>query len=195
MSNIDTFEASVRQLCPQLHPEAWEYLKSGLKTIHLPVKHFYIQANVVQQTIGFVLKGLLRGFYINEQGNEMTIRFVEEGSYATNYTAFITQQPGRYYYQCLEPCELLTLSYYHIQRGYQLHEGLERYGRLIAEEVLKYQRSRIESFQFYDAEQRYVNFMEANPQLYNRVSLTHLATFLGIERPSLSRIRKKLSTK
>jgi len=195
MNAIYAFEASVKQLCPQLRPDAWEYLKSGLQFRGFLPKQFFIEAGALQPTIGFVYKGLLRGFYLDDQGNEITIRFASEGSYATHYTAFITQQPSRYFFQCLEPCELLILSYQHIQQGYQLHESLERYGRLIAEEVLKYQQSRIESFQFYNAEQRYVNFIQANPTLFHRVSLTHLATFLGIERPSLSRIRKKLATK
>jgi hypothetical protein len=71
--------------------------------------------------------------------------------------------------------------------------GFERNGRLIAEEVLRQQQRRIESFQFDSAEQRYLDFIKEHPELFNRVSLTHLSSFLGIERPSLSRIRKRIA--
>ncbi|MBL4649747.1 MAG: hypothetical protein JKY03_08450 [Aureispira sp.] len=89
---------------------------------------------------------------------------------------------------------MVTLPYRHIQEGYRRYENLERYGRLIAEEILQQKQQRIESFQFYKAEQRYLQFRDENPSLFNRISLTHLASYLGIERPSLSRIRKKLAT-
>jgi hypothetical protein len=57
------------------------------------------------------------------------------------------------------------------------------------------QQLRLESFLFQNAEQRYVNFTSKYPTLFNRVSLTDLATYLGIERQSLSRIRKSLTQK
>ena len=54
------------------------------------------------------------------------------------------------------------------------------------------QQKRIEGFLFENAETRYLEFVKENPDLFNRVSLSHLASFLGIERQSLTRIRKKL---
>ncbi len=71
---------------------------------------------------------------------------------------------------------------------------MERFGRLVAERVLTNQQQRIESFQFLNAEQRYLEFIETYPELYNRVSLTHLSTYLGIQRQSLTRIRQKLAS-
>jgi hypothetical protein len=82
-----------------------------------------------------------------------------------------------------------------ILKGYEKYKGLERFGRLIAEETLKYQQKRIEEFQFLNAEERYNKFIKEYPELFNRISLTHLASFLGMKRPSLSRIRKKMAKK
>jgi hypothetical protein len=65
----------------------------------------------------------------------------------------------------------------------------------VAEEVVVMQQSRIESFLFENAEQRYLNFISGNPNLFNRISLTYLSSYLGIERQSLSRIRKYLTQK
>jgi DNA-binding MarR family transcriptional regulator len=55
------------------------------------------------------------------------------------------------------------------------------------------QQRRIESFLFENAETRYLDFIKENPDLFNRVSLSYLASYLGIERQSLTRIRKKLA--
>lgn len=71
--------------------------------------------------------------------------------------------------------------------------NLDRYGRLIAEEVLKTQQTRIESFLFDNAETRYLDFIKAYPDIFSRVSLSYLASYLGIERQILTRIRQKLA--
>ena len=190
---MNTYLNAVRTLCPNVSHTALNYLKSGLRVVELQPKHFFIHANVIQQEIGFVFQGLIRAFYIDNQGNEITVKFVQENRYATHYTAFITRTPGKYYFQCIEPTILVNLSYDHIQTGYDKFPDIERYGRLIAEEVLKFQQKRIESFLFDKAEQRYLDFIKENPDLFNRVSLSHLSSFLGMERQTLTRIRQKLA--
>lgn len=180
-------------MCPKLSDEEIEYFRSGLRIIELKPKHFYIHANALQHEIGFVYQGLLRAFYVDEKGNEITVNFVRENGYATHYTAFISRTPSKYYFQCIEPTMLVTLSYEHIQAGYEKYPIIERYGRLVAEAVLKFQQKRIESFLFETAEQRYLDFIEENPNLFHRISLSHLSSFLGIERQSLTRIRQKLA--
>ena len=190
---MNTYLNAVRTLCPNVSHTALNYLKSGLRVVELQPKHFFIHANVIQQEIGFVFQGLIRAFYIDNQGNEITVNFVQENRYATHYTAFITRTPGKYYFQCIEPTILVKLSYDHIQTGYDKFPDIERYGRLIAEEVLKFQQKRIENFLFDTAEQRYLDFIKENPDLFNRVSLSHLSSFLGMERQTLTRIRQKLA--
>lgn len=189
---LEKFKKSVLAICPKLSLEAWQYLESGLVFKSFSNKYFFIQSGVIQKEIGFVTKGLVRGFYVDEKGNEITTLFSKEEEYVTHYSAFITQTPSKYYFQCLEETDFVTLNYQHIQEGYEKFIELERYGRLIAEEVLKVQRTRIESFQFQTAEERYLDFMAHRSDIFQRISLTHLATYLGIERPSLSRIRKRL---
>ena len=121
------------------------------------------------------------------------MNFVPENRYATHYSAFISRTPSKYYFQCIEPTLLVTLSYEHIQKGYEKFTNIERYGRLVAESVLKFQQKRIESFLFETAEQRYLDFIKDNVNLFNRVSLSHLSSYLGIERQTLTRIRQRLT--
>ncbi len=82
-----------------------------------------------------------------------------------------------------------------MQECYTKYKNFEKYGRLVAENLLVMKNNRIESFLFENAEQRYLNFVKENAELLSRISLTHLSSFLGIERQSLTRIRKKLIQK
>jgi CRP-like cAMP-binding protein len=191
---ITTYLNSFQAICPNATIEELKYLESGLSVIELKPKHFFIHANTMQKEIGFVYSGLLRAFYIDNNGDEISVNFFRENRYATHYSAFITQTPSKYYFQCLEPTVLVTISYKHIQEGYERFPLFERYGRLVAEAVLKIQQKRIEGFLFDNAETRYLDFIKENPDLFNRVSLSYLASYLGIERQSLTRIRKKLAS-
>jgi CRP/FNR family transcriptional regulator, anaerobic regulatory protein len=192
---INKYINSVRQVCPKITKEEIDYLISGLTVQTLEPKHFYIQANTVQKGIGFVCSGLLRAFYIDNNGKDITIRFVQSEGFATDYSSFIQQTKSKYYFQCIEKATIVNIPFDLIQNGYNKFPLLEKYGRIIAEEIIKGLQSRIDSFQFNNAEERYLNFIKNSPDLFQRVSLSYLSTYLGIERPSLSRIRKKIAQK
>ncbi len=191
--SFEAYLSVIERICGEIAEQEKAYFLSCFKVVSLPAKHFFIQANTIQKEIGFVASGLIRVFYVDDSGNEITIRFSDEGDFAIDYPAFVAQQHSKYYFQCLEPTTLVTLNYEQVQNGYQQYHGLERFGRLIAEQILKMQQSRIESFLFETAEERYLKFIKNSPTLFNRVSLSMLSSYLGIERPSLSRIRKKIS--
>lgn len=190
---IDTYLSSVKTLCPRVTTPETDYLRRGLTVSSLKPKHFYLHANTVQKEIGFVFSGLLRTFYIDNDGNQISVNFLKENRYITHYPAFITQTPSRYYFQCIEPSIVVNLAYQHIQEGYNKFPNLERYGRFVAEEALKMLHRRIESLLFDNPEKRYLDFIKENPDLVNRVSVSYLSSYLGIERQSLTRIRKKLT--
>jgi CRP-like cAMP-binding protein len=147
----------------------------------------------IQKEMGFVCKGLLRRYFINEKGNEKTTGFTRENEFVTDYPAFIRQKPTKYFLQCLEPSLIIKLSYKTIQESYEKFKNSETQGRLIAEKVLIILSDRVEGFLFTTAEERYLKFISENPELIHRISLTHLSSFLGIERQSLSRIRKRIT--
>lgn len=178
-----------------LSPKELKLLRSQLSFKEYKSKDFFFKNGEVQKKMGYVCKGLLRRYYINEKGKSITTGFVKENEYATDYPAFIQQRPSKYYMECLEPSTIIELSYDDIQEGYKNFKNNEKYGRLIAEKVLTIQTDRVESFLFETAEERYLNFVRDNPNLINRISLTHLSSLLGIERQSLSRIRSKIAKK
>jgi len=191
-NDFESFHLAIRRLNPKVSEEEWEFFQSGFNLQTYKSNEFFLEAGKRNHHLGFVTRGLVRGYYVNETGAEMTTAFVKENEWVTDYPSLLAGRPSRYNFQCLEPTTLIAIPYAHIVKGYDRYVGFERNGRLIAEEVLKQQQKRIESFQFDSAEHRYLEFIKENPELFNRISLTNLASYLGIERPSLSRIRKKI---
>jgi CRP-like cAMP-binding protein len=194
-SEINIFLSAVKSICPELKENELSDFAEKLSIRNLQKKNYFIHSGQIQQEVGFITNGLIRSFFIDTDGNEKTVRFYAQNDYATHYTAFISQQPSKYAFQCLEDTNLVLLSFGHMQWAYKQFPKFEKYGRLIAEEILKMQQYRIESFVFQTAEERYVDFMEQTPDLFNRVSLSHLCSYLGIERQTLTRIRQKIARK
>jgi CRP/FNR family transcriptional regulator len=90
---------------------------------------------------------------------------------------------------------MVCISYDRIQEGLNKYRNIATFGRLIAEEALVIQTNRVESFLFETPDERYVNFIEENKEISNRISLSHLSSLLGIERQSLIRIRNRIAKK
>lgn len=192
---IDNFLLSFQSLCPEITEEELNFINLGTLISVYKKKDIYLDKTTVQKSIGFVYKGLIRCFYLNNSGKEITTNFIKEGEYVTDYSAFLRQEKTMYCFECLEDCILTSLSFDTLQHGYRKYKTSEKIGRLIAEKIVESRSKRVDSFLFETAEERYLNFIITKSDLFNRVSLTHLSSYLGIERQSLSRIRKKLSEK
>ena len=181
------------QQFPLLSLEAKKFTRSFLTIETYKKKEHLYKCGEIQKEVGFESKGLLRKYYVNEKGNEIITGFISENGYATDYPSFLRQKPSKFHIQCLEPTVIVNMPYDKLQEAYLKYKGNEMYGRLIAERVLTRETDRVESLLFENAEERYLNFIAKNKELTNRISLTHLASYLGIERQSLSRIRSKIA--
>jgi len=80
-----------------------------------------------------------------------------------------------------------------LQNAYEQSHLWNKFGRIIAEKSYVISEKRIESLLFYNAEERYLNLVKTYPRVFEQVPLYHIASYLGIERESLSRLRKKLA--
>lgn len=189
---ITAFLKHLKDVCPQLPHEALTHLAHGVVVSQLPAKHFYLRAGEEQPALGYVVEGLIRAFCIDSRGSEVTINFVCEGQYASHYTAFDRSQPGRFFFQCLEPTTLIEIPKKHLEQTCNEFPLFERYVRLVLTETHNDLLSRMEGLLFDNAEARYLCLVRECPDLLQRVPLSRLCSYLGVERQHLTRIRKHL---
>lgn len=190
--HFDAYLKALRKICPELSDEEINFMFSNISLISLKPKELYLKAGEVQESLAFCYKGLLRIFYINDKGEDVTVAFVKENNYATDYGAFISQTSSKYYIETLEYCLLINVRFTSIQKSYSKFKNCENYGRRIAENHLIKLQNRVDEFLFNSAEQRYINFLSKNAEIMSRISVTHLSSFLGMTRQTLTRIRKKI---
>ena len=185
----------ITEICPQIKEEHLEQIRKNFSIISIAQKQHYIKAGELQSNIGYIVNGLIRAYYIDENGNEVTVNFLKEGDYATHYPALKENAPSKFYFQSIEPTTIINIPYKFLVELCNESHPVERYLRTTIEEVFAQHLNRIEGFLFENAEQRYINFIKNNPDIFNRISISDLSTYLGIERQSLTRIRKKILSK
>ena len=140
----------------------------------------------------FVLSGAFRMFSISE-GKEVTV-FLRMNS-SSIPTAFSARRPCRYAIRALEDTEIVSFSYEILMDACNRSKNWERLGRLLAETYSGTTINRLEKLLFMDSRERYLHLTQTRPDIVNRVPLYHLASYPGMERERLSRIRNRISRK
>jgi len=154
---------------------------------------FFLGEGQVCKYAGFIVKGLMR-YYINHDGEDRTYDFAHENNFVCNYESFIPKTLSTKIIKALEDCEILQISYEDLQILYKSIEEGERLGRLVIEQVFIQTLQALTSFYTDAPEYRYEKFIQKHPDLQQRISQYHIASYVGVKPQSLSRIRKRISS-
>lgn len=153
-----------------------------------------LQDGEICRYVTFIDTGLVR-YYSVADGEERTTYFNKEGEFVCNYPSFLTQIPGFVNIQALEDTTVWAINYHDLQLFYQQLRNGERFGRLAIEEVFVSFTAQITSMYTDDPETRYLKFLSNYPDLQQRIPQYHIASYIGVKAPSLSRIRRRMAGK
>lgn len=153
--------------------------------------HYLLEEGKVSNFIGFVTKGTFRLFRKGADGQEYTMKFAIENWWISDFTSFMSGEQSNCYIEALENSELIWFSR---ETWDHLLSTIPNFRRMIDKLTAKNfeaNQNRIFSNISEPAETRYDNFVNNYPTLYDRIPLYMIASFLGITRETLSRIRKQ----
>jgi CRP-like cAMP-binding protein len=140
-----------------------------------------------------VLKGCIRSYVIKD-GEEKTIEFYTEEQHISppNFGKSI---PSELYLECIEDTAAAVGTPKLEAEMFGKYPELEASTRKIAEETMESYQASFTDYKITSAEERYLKLMKDRPDLIQRVPQYQLASFLGIQPQSLSRIRKRITKK
>lgn len=190
-SNIEGVLRLMAQIAPLPLP-LQQRIASQLREEHFAPKEILLSPGETARRIYYVKKGFLRSYFIDPQGREHTTGFTGEGQLLTSTASFLLQQPSGEYLQALHPSQLLSLTYYQLQSYYADFPQGNLIGRIIAERhyAMSVQQSGI--LRFRSPRERYQALLERYPDIEQLTTTIHIASFLGINRETLSRTRSRL---
>jgi CRP/FNR family transcriptional regulator, anaerobic regulatory protein len=195
MNPVRLFFDKMQLICPDITHEELKGFELKISVKNFKKKDLIFDKSKPQDHLAYITCGLIRSYYINEKGSEISAYFVKDFDFVSDYPAFLKETKSNYFFEALENTTAVLIPKSLILQAYATSPKFEKFGRLIAEEAVQFLQGRMESFLFKTATERYVEFMEIENEFMKRLSLDHIATYLGIERQSLTRIRKKLHSK
>jgi len=154
---------------------------------------YVVQNGNVCRYESFVLKGCLKTFYIDNEGQEHIVMFAIENWWTADLGSFLTQTPACYNILCLENCELAQITYADLEALYLAIPKLERFFRIIIQKAYIAAQQRIVNNFSMAAKDRYVQFRKQYPEIDQRVPQYMIASYLGITKEFLSKIRARLA--
>lgn len=190
MSEI--FKKYFQKVLPDLTDEKFNLILEKSKLITLPRKEMICRQGDICNLKIFVAKGLLRNYSISEDGSEHILQFVNEMSWTTDPESFYTNTPSKLNIETLEPSEIFIFN---LNDFHQLREEIPTLSIFI-EELLTKKTMEINNRLLVNIsstpEDKYLHFIKNHPDLLNRVPLHMIASYLGMSRETLSRVRRQI---
>lgn len=171
-----------------------DYLKKRAFEVRLKKHEMLHQSGEVCPYVYFVIKGILRGYIIDNR-KKITTWITSENQLISSIRGFLLQQPTPENIEALEDCHLLALHHSDLDYAYQRFLEFNIVGRKINEYYYTYAEDRAFICRLSKATDRYNYFMKNNSHLVNRISLSYIASYLGISIETLSRIRSRQTKK
>lgn len=182
-------DEKIHALAP-LSTESRTLLYSRIRPFKVSKGEMLLREEQVCKHIYFIESGLIRSF-INKDGRDINLEFSPEGYFVTHLKSLRTASPADYGLQTLETTLVWEFGKEDLQDLYTQSAEIESMGRQLVEQLLIQQEAHTHLFKIHSPAERYQFIAHHHPWLIQRVSLTQLATWLGISRETVSRIRKK----
>ena len=181
---------------PQLNPY-WDKYLEFQKRMEVPAKTILLEEGKVSGNYIFIEKGCVR-LAFNNNGSDKTVQFFFENEGLTSFESFLKNTPSLFNIESIEPSIIYLLPKVHVNN---LMAELSRepdFVKLIlevsAERQLHYMHEFV-SFIRDTPEERYQNLLNERPHIVQRVPQHYIASYLGISRVHLSRIKSALARK
>jgi CRP-like cAMP-binding protein len=192
LKNKDPFEIFFTRLeaISPIPPGYRETIRDLFQIQSIEKGGFYIRKGDKEERLSFVVSGLFRYYYIDQEGRERIKMFTPEGNFLVSYTSLVTGEESPYYVDALEQSTILTINRQNYIQGFTHDPYWIQVERMYVQQMLIQKVRREASLLTEDSAHRYENFVENHLELHNRLRLKDIAAFLGMTDVTLSRIRK-----
>jgi CRP/FNR family transcriptional regulator, anaerobic regulatory protein len=175
----------------KLSDAEWGEVSPCWSTFHFPKGAFVSQVGRVERRFYIVEEGVQRLFFEHD-GNEHCLGFSYDHSWSGDYDSFVGQRPGRFQVQAVTNSVLVGIERVDLLRLFDRIPAMERWGRLILEELVQGRATREIEQLTLSAEERYRRLLQRSPQLLRLVAQKDIASYLRMTPETFSRLRARV---
>ncbi|MFC3158633.1 cAMP-binding domain of CRP or a regulatory subunit of cAMP-dependent protein kinases [Chryseobacterium arachidis] len=172
-----------------------KFFTDSLTLQTIPKKTVLLREGEVCQFEGYIQKGCVRVYYLDDNGFEVTILFAIEDWWISDIASFQDQKPSRLYIETLEDSEIFMLNPATKEKLLAEIPKFERVFRMLVQRNLSTLQNRLVNTISKTASDRYLEFVKVYPSIPQRVPQYYIASYLGVSKEFVSTIRKRLASK
>lgn len=162
------------------------------KPVLYPKNRVIEEEGNIPKYLYFVVSGFVRLFHYNDKGDEVTTHINCPPGFITSFFNFTSETKSDENLECITECELLRITKTDLDLLTNQSTAFKDFSILIFQQSLAYNETRSKELATLTAEQRYQNLIKNHPEILHNVPLQYIASFLGMNPKSLSRIRKEI---
>lgn len=154
-------------------------------------KQYLLEEGEICKHMAFVAKGAMRKYCMDEKGVEHIVDLYIENWWAGDRESFVMSTPSIYNIDAWEDCEVFLISR---ENTLKLCRECPAFNELLLkldERNNIATQKRITSSISFTAEKRYADFVDCHPYFVQRFPQHIIASYLGVTKDTLSRVRKK----
>ena len=156
-------------------------------------RQFILQEGDVSKLNSFVVEGCFRMYLVDNKGKEHNLQFAIENWWIGDISSFHSEEPSKLNIEALENSVVLQIKKEDQLKLFVDYPKFNRIFRVLTENALVSAQRRILQNISSTAEDRYLDFLNRYPNLFNRISNVQIAAYLGVTPEFLSAIRKKIA--
>lgn len=160
-----------------------------------PKKTVLLREGEICQFEGYIHKGCVRMYCLDDNGTEVTLLFAIEDWWISDLTSFQEQKPSKVYIETLEDSEIYMLNPTTKEKLLNEIPKFERVFRMLIQRNLATLQSRLVNTISKSASDRYLEFIKVYPSIPQRIAQYYIASYLGVSKEFVSTIRKRLASK
>ena len=192
---MDPFHQYILRQLPELNTDELAQFTSAFTPRQVKKRQFIVQPGLITAHLTYVVRGAFQAYVIDPTGNTHTIQFAIDDWRITDVNSYIYRKPASMYIVALEDSSVLQIDFATEQQLKQTNHHFETLFRLHAERAVAYHQRRLISALTRTAQERYEEFVATYPVVVQRLPQYVIASYLGMTKGFLSRIRKQSRTK
>ena len=187
MNNMENIIQSIHKITT-ISNSSIEELTENFTKHELPKKHLLIESKKFDPNYYFIEQGISRSFVLKE-GKEVTHWFSKEGDITFAMHNTYNNLPAMENVELLEACILYSIPIKTLNELYTRNIEIANWGRILHQYAYQTMQLHHLSRLYDSARVRYENLIKEQPDLFQRVNLGYIASYLGITQVMLSNLR------
>lgn len=189
---FNVFEQYLQQMMPGITREQIDWIRTKCVMKKVRRKELLLREREVSCYKIFVAKGLLRNYSVAENGHEYIVRFTDAGSWTTDPESYYSRLPSTYNIDAIEPSEVIMFSHEDFEMLKQQIPALAAFSEMVITINASLTQKRVLMTISATAEEKYIDFINNFPNVFHRIPLHMVASYLGVSRETLTRVRQGL---